>query len=278
MANQLSTYTHKQFFNAPTIQKAFDDVWKGAGTQFAVSILSVLQGSQSLKSASNESIYAAAMKAAVLNLPIEPSLGRAYLVPYKGQAQFQLGYKGLIELAQRSGQYKNINAGIVYKSQLISYNPLFEELILDFSKPQDEIVELLHSSLPMLTHNFRASVDFKKVKNMEQIKITGTGTALILDRVNRIFAISGSLTMQWDFISGFKKIDDEPSLDEDGELFETAYDLILAAKPKTKINLTSSYFAKEHKKDIDEIIKVFSFIEDNKRNIFETLGIRGVLE
>ncbi|HEP1675560.1 TPA: hypothetical protein VPH74_001173 [Streptococcus pyogenes] len=41
---------------------------------------------------------------------------------------------------------------------------------------------------------------------MEQIKITGTGTALILDRVNRIFAISGSLTMQWDFISDFKKI------------------------------------------------------------------------
>ncbi|HGH9672436.1 TPA: hypothetical protein ACJPCS_001289 [Streptococcus pyogenes] len=110
---------------------------------------------------------------------------------------------------------------------------------------------------------------------MEQIKITGTGTALILDRVNRIFAI---LTMQWDFISDFKKIDDEPSLDEDGELFETAYDLILEAKPKTKINLTSSYFAKEHKKDIDEIIKVFSFIEDNKRNIFEALGIRGVLE
>ncbi len=132
----------------------------------------------------------------------------------------------------------------------------------------------------MLTHNFRASVDFKKVENMEQIKIagTGTGTALILDRVNRIFAISGSLTMQWDFISDFKKIDDEPSLDEDGELFETAYDLILEAKPKTKINLTSSYFAKEHKKDTDEIIKVFSFIEDNKRNIFETLGIRGVLE
>lgn len=126
------------------------------------------------------------------------------------------------------------------------------------------------------SHNFRASVDFKKVKNMEQIKITGT--ALILDRINRIFAISGGLTMQWDFISDFKKIDDEPSLDEEGELFETAYDLVLEAKPKTKINLTSSYFAKEHKKDTDEIIKVFSFIEDNKRNIFETLGIRGVLE
>ncbi|GMX91658.1 recombinase RecT [Streptococcus equi subsp. equi] len=167
MANQLSTYTHKQFFNAPTIQKAFDDVWKGAGTQFAVSILSVLQGSQSLKSASNESIYAAAMKAAVLNLPIEPSLGRAYLVPYKGQAQFQLGYKGLVELAQRSGQYKNINAGIVYKSQLISYNPLFEELILDFSKPQDEIVGYFAA--------FKLLNGFEKVSFWTVEKVTAHG-------------------------------------------------------------------------------------------------------
>ncbi|HHJ6212254.1 TPA: recombinase RecT, partial [Streptococcus pyogenes] len=153
--------------NAPTIQKAFDDVWKGAGTQFAVSILSVLQGSQSLKSASNESIYAAAMKAAVLNLPIEPSLGRAYLVPYKGQAQFQLGYKGLIELAQRSGQYKNINAGIVYKSQLISYNPLFEELILDFSKPQDEIVGYFAA--------FKLLNGFEKVSFWTVEKVTAHG-------------------------------------------------------------------------------------------------------
>ncbi|MEF8697657.1 recombinase RecT, partial [Streptococcus pyogenes] len=160
-------YTHKQFFNAPTVQKAFDDVWKGAGTQFAVSILSVLQGSQSLKSASNKSIYAAAMKAAVLNLPIEPSLGRAYLVPYKGQAQFQLGYKGLIELAQRSGQYKNINAGIVYKSQLISYNPLFEELILDFSKPQDEIVGYFAA--------FKLFNGFEKVSFWTVEKVTAHG-------------------------------------------------------------------------------------------------------
>ncbi|HHJ6159975.1 TPA: recombinase RecT, partial [Streptococcus pyogenes] len=150
-----------------TVQKAFDDVWKGAGTQFAVSILSVLQGSQSLKSASNKSIYAAAMKAAVLNLPIEPSLGRAYLVPYKGQAQFQLGYKGLIELAQRSGQYKNINAGIVYKSQLISYNPLFEELILDFSKPQDEIVGYFAA--------FKLFNGFEKVSFWTVEKVTAHG-------------------------------------------------------------------------------------------------------
>ena len=139
MTNQVTQYTHKQYFNAPTIQKAFDDVWKGAGTQFAVSILSVLQGSPKLKSASNESIYAAAMKAAVLNLPIEPSLGRAFLVPFKGQAQFQLGYKGLIELAQRSGKYKSINAVTIYKAQFKSYDPFFETLEVDFSQPKDEV-------------------------------------------------------------------------------------------------------------------------------------------
>ena len=139
MTNQVTQYTHKQYFNAPTIQKAFDDVWKGAGTQFAVSILSVLQGSPKLKSASNESIYAAAMKAAVLNLSIEPSLGRAFLVPFKGQAQFQLGYKGLIELAQRSGKYKSINAVTIYKAQFKSYDPFFETLEVDFSQPKDEV-------------------------------------------------------------------------------------------------------------------------------------------
>lgn len=140
MANQVSNYTHKQFFNAPNVQKTFDDVWKGAGAQFATSVLSVIQGNNSLKRATNESILAAAMKAAVLNLPIEPSLGSAYIVPYKGQAQFQLGYKGLIELAQRSGQYKSINAGVVYKAQFKSYDPLFETLDLDFSQPQDEVI------------------------------------------------------------------------------------------------------------------------------------------
>ncbi|MBY5033872.1 recombinase RecT [Streptococcus gallolyticus] len=140
MTNQVAAYTHKQYFNAPNIQKTFNNVWKGAGAQFATSILSVIQGSNALKSASNESIMTAAMKAAVLNLPIEPSLGRAYLVPYKGQAQFQLGYKGLIELAQRSGQYRSINAGVVYKAQFKSYDPFFETLEVDFSQPQDEVV------------------------------------------------------------------------------------------------------------------------------------------
>lgn len=139
MANQLQQMTHKQFLTSAPVQKSFNKIMEGRGEQFLTSVLSIVQNNSILKKASNDSIYGAAMKAAVLNLPIEPSLGYAYIVPYKKQAQFQMGYKGYIQLAQRSGLYKSITSGIVYKAQLVSYNPLFEELEIDFTQPQDEV-------------------------------------------------------------------------------------------------------------------------------------------
>lgn len=137
---QLQRVTHKDFFHSPAVKERFAEVLKGKETGFITSLLSLVGSNRNLSLAKPESIYAAAMKAAVLDLPIEPSLGYAYVVPYAGEAQFQLGYKGLIQLAQRSGKYKSINSGVVYKSQLISYNPLFEELEVDFTQPADEVV------------------------------------------------------------------------------------------------------------------------------------------
>ena len=140
MANNLANVSHKDFFNAPAVKAKFQEVLKGKENEFVASLLSVVTNNNLLMKASNESIMTAAMKAAVLNLPIEPSLGQAYIVPYGREAQFQLGYKGLIQLAQRSGKYKSINSGVVYKAQFISYNPLFEELEIDFTQPQDEVI------------------------------------------------------------------------------------------------------------------------------------------
>lgn len=136
MTNQIA---HKDFFNAPAVQQRFAEVLKGNEKQFTASLLSIVGNNNLLSKASNASVMTAAMKAAVLNLPIEPSLGFAYIVPYKGQAQFQLGYKGLIQLAIRSGQFKGINAGVIYKAQLRGYDPLFETLDVDFTQPQDEV-------------------------------------------------------------------------------------------------------------------------------------------
>lgn len=150
----LARVNHKDFFNAPAVQQKLAEVVSGNSKQFTASLLSVVNNNSLLAKADSNSIMTAAMKAAVLNLPIEPSLGFAYIVPYKGQAQFQIGYRGLIQLAIRSGQVKNINAGVIYASQFVSYDPIFEELQLDLTKPATGDVAGYFASLE-LTNGFR---------------------------------------------------------------------------------------------------------------------------
>lgn len=135
MNNQM---TIKGYFNNELVKNKFAEVLGERSKQFVTSILSVTRDNKLLSNANPESIMNAAMKAATLNLAIEPSLGFAYIVPYKGNAQFQLGYKGLIQLAIRSGQIKNINSGVIYTSQFISFDPLFESLEVDFTKEQSQ--------------------------------------------------------------------------------------------------------------------------------------------
>jgi len=95
--------------------------------------LQIVNSNKLLMSASPESIYNACTMAAVLDLPINQSLGYAYIVPYKNQAQFQMGWKGFVQLAQRTGQYLRINVVEVYDNQFKSFNTLTEELDADFS-------------------------------------------------------------------------------------------------------------------------------------------------
>jgi recombination protein RecT len=63
-----------------------------------------------------------------LNLSPSPQLGHYYLVPYANKATFQLGYKGFLQLAERTGNYRKIIAQPIKEGELISYNPLEEEL------------------------------------------------------------------------------------------------------------------------------------------------------
>ncbi len=77
-----------------------------------------------MKNASPQSIYNAACVAATLDLPINNNLGFAYIVPYGKDAQFQMGYRGFIQLAQRSGQFKTISATPIYQGQIVAENPL----------------------------------------------------------------------------------------------------------------------------------------------------------
>ena len=160
MTNEL---THKQFFNSPAVKQKFSEVVNGNGQQFVASLLSIVTNNNLLAKATNESIMTAAMKAAVLNLPIEQSLGYAYIVPYKNQAQFQIGYKGLIQLAQRSGQVTRLNAGEIYESQYKGFNPLTEDLEVDMSAiPKEKEKVVGYFAFMRLVNGFEKTVFWTK--------------------------------------------------------------------------------------------------------------------
>ena len=79
------------------------------------------------------------MTAATLKLPINPNLGFAYIIPYGKEAQFQMGYKGYIQLAMRTGQYKTINAAVVYEGQIEDIDFVTGEIIRG-KKKSDKVV------------------------------------------------------------------------------------------------------------------------------------------
>lgn len=121
MSTQITT---KQFFQREDVKSKFTELLGNRTNQFMTSLLSIVNNNSYLKNANPESIYTSAMMAAALDLPINPNLGFAYIIPYGQQAQFQIGYKGLIQLALRSGQFKTISVTPVYDGQLLEQNPL----------------------------------------------------------------------------------------------------------------------------------------------------------
>lgn len=114
----------KNFFSAPAVKSKFNELLGKNASSFITSVLQIASENKDLANVNPVSIYSAACMAATLNLPINNALGFAYIVPYKGEAQFQLGYKGFIQLAQRSGQFERLVSLPVYERQLIEEDPI----------------------------------------------------------------------------------------------------------------------------------------------------------
>lgn len=129
MSTQLTT---KDLFGQKSIQQRFEAILGKKAQGFISSVLQIINGNTLLSKADPQTVLNAAATAASLDLPINPNLGFAWIVPYKGQAQFQVGWKGFVQLALRTGQYKRINVTEVYENQFKSFNRLTEELISDF--------------------------------------------------------------------------------------------------------------------------------------------------
>ncbi len=123
--------------DSPAYKDRFRQVLGERASQFLCSVLTAVNGS-GLKNVDPQSVLAAAMVAATLDLPIEKNLGYAHIVPYKGRAQFQMGYKGYIQLAQRTGQYACINDVVIPAGVLIKFDRIKGELTLDWDKADED--------------------------------------------------------------------------------------------------------------------------------------------
>lgn len=145
--------------------------------QFMSSVLSLVNSNSTLQKADPIKVYNACLMSAALNLPVNNNLGYAYIIPYKDDVQLQIGWKGFIQLAQRSGQFKTIVANPVHENEMNGVNPMTGEVEFEFKKEKEgEVVgymayfkllngfeKSLYMSIDDLTkHGKKYSQTFKK--------------------------------------------------------------------------------------------------------------------
>lgn len=143
----------KVMIDAPTVQAQFKNALGDHKDAFVASLIDLFTGDKSLQRCEPKLIISEALRAATLRLPLNKALGFAYIVVYNttekntdgssvrvAKPTFIPGYKGYIQLAMRTGQYRTINADYVYEGELRKVNKLSGEIAFDGEKKSDKIV------------------------------------------------------------------------------------------------------------------------------------------
>lgn len=148
MSEQTQQLTIKNLFGRDEVRNKFQEMLGKRAPSFITSVLQIVASNNLLAKADPHSVYHSAAVAATLDLPLNNNLGFAYIIPYnqkqpdntwKTVAQFQLGYKGFIQLAQRSGQFKSLGATRVFDGQLIKNDPLLGP-VFDWEKKKSDLI------------------------------------------------------------------------------------------------------------------------------------------
>ena len=142
------------------------------GTKFISAVVSAVNNNPALQECTNQSILSAALLGESLKLSPSPQLGQYYLVPFndkeKGKvAQFQLGYKGYIQLAIRSGQYKKLNVLSIKEGELIRFDPLNEEIevkLIDDEAEREQAQTIGYYAMFEYTNGFKKAMYWSKAK------------------------------------------------------------------------------------------------------------------
>lgn len=147
----------KEYGRSPEIIERFAEiVGKHNAGGYVQSAILAVANNEALQKCTPQSIFSSALRAATVQLLCEPSLGQAYLVPFKDKATFIIGYKGLYQLALRTGKYRFINVGPIYEGELVFEDRMTGEITLNGGRTSNTVIGYLASF--QLTSGFSKSL------------------------------------------------------------------------------------------------------------------------
>lgn len=161
--------------NTSSFQKAINNTLRDPerSRRFTASIISAVSTNPALQECDPGTIVTAALLGESLNLSPSPQLGQYYLVPFNDTkrqckvAQFQLGYKGYIQLAIRSGQYKKLNVLAIKEGELIRFDPLNEEIevcLIEDEETREKAATIGYYAMFEYVNGFRKALYWSKSK------------------------------------------------------------------------------------------------------------------
>lgn len=142
METTVAKKTIGNFLNFPATQKFLDDNLREKRGEFVSNLIALTEADANLAQCDPKQLMMCAMNAVSLNLPLNKNLGYAYVIPYNGVPSFQIGYKGLIQLAIRTGAYETINACEIREGE-ITRNKITGKIEFNGERPNNQVVGYL---------------------------------------------------------------------------------------------------------------------------------------
>ncbi|NJL73925.1 MAG: recombinase RecT [Saprospiraceae bacterium] len=181
--NPPPTITIKNLMSGDSVKNKFEEIL-GKNANAFISSVTTLATTTSLRDCDPMSVLTCAITAATLNLQVNQTLGQAYIIPYKGKnglvAQFQLGWKGYLALAMRTGQFKRINVSPVYEGQFKNHDIVTGDMDFTGEKKSDKVVGYVSF--------FRLQNDFEKTLYMTVEEVRKHG-----EKYSKSFSFQGSV-------------------------------------------------------------------------------------
>ena len=195
MTNTLATQRTQQgglatYLTKTAVKQQINNIVGGNAQRFTSAIISAVTVNQELQKCSNQSILSGALLGESLKLSPSPQLGQYYLVPFNDKqrgkvAQFQLGYKGYIQLAVRSGYYRKLNVVAIKEGELIKFNPLTEEIDVRLIEDEDireNTPTIGYYAMFEYTNGFRKAIYWSKARMENHAKKYSAGYSRDLQR------------------------------------------------------------------------------------------------